>query len=205
MSISRSRAKVYVETDTKVTFDVAEAPSRGVRSLQTGGASGAGPSWSGPSSNQTCAAEPGDVLLQTDRPVLLVPPGIRRLKAARVLVAWKDTRKARRAMQDALPLLRHAERVRVLAICEGQEEMDSAGSGAVDVARFLLRQSVGAEGHAHHGDGAAAAQLLRAAREWGADFIVAGSYGHARMREWAFGGVTHDLLRQRKLCCLLSH
>ena len=35
--------------------------------------------------------------------------------------------------------------------------------------------------------------------------IVAGAYGHGRLREWAFGGVTRDLLSYAPLCCLMSH
>ena len=41
--------------------------------------------------------------------------------------------------------------------------------------------------------------------EYGADFIVAGAYGHARLREWMFGGFTHDLLYRSPLCSFLAH
>ena len=37
-----------------------------------------------------------------------------------------------------------------------------------------------------------------------ADLVVAGSYGHSRLREWAFGGVTKQLLIGSRLA-LLSH
>ena len=39
----------------------------------------------------------------------------------------------------------------------------------------------------------------------GADLIVTGGYGHSRMREWIFGGVTRDLLARMPVCCLLAH
>ena len=39
----------------------------------------------------------------------------------------------------------------------------------------------------------------------GADLIVAGAYGHSRIREWAFGGVTRDLLLQDHRCTLVAH
>ncbi|RZM09135.1 MAG: universal stress protein, partial [Sphingomonas sp.] len=38
-----------------------------------------------------------------------------------------------------------------------------------------------------------------------ADLVVAGAYGHSRIREWAFGGVTRDLLLRDRRCTLLSH
>ena len=46
---------------------------------------------------------------------------------------------------------------------------------------------------------------LRIFSAHGADLVVAGGYGHARLREWAFGGVTRDLLSRCPVCCLLSH
>ncbi len=32
-----------------------------------------------------------------------------------------------------------------------------------------------------------------------------GAYGHSRLREWTFGGVTRDLIRRSPVCCLMSH
>ena len=46
---------------------------------------------------------------------------------------------------------------------------------------------------------------MDAASEQAADLLVAGAYGHGRLREWAFGGVTRDLLAYAPICCLMSH
>ena len=62
--------------------------------------------------------DPGTLMLRSGRPVLAVPPGVDSLKGRRVLVAWKDTREARRAIQDALPFLHQADEVIVTEICE---------------------------------------------------------------------------------------
>jgi nucleotide-binding universal stress UspA family protein len=160
----------------------------------------------GSSDGFSVALSPGDVVLQAGRPVLAVPPGIDRLEAARVLVAWKDTREARRAVQDALPLLRGAGQVTVMEICEEEEKVGPAAARAQDVARYLLRHGVGAQGIARRaGEDGAAAQIALAARAEGADLVVSGAYGHARLREWVFGGVTRELLRNAAHCCLLSH
>ena len=48
-------------------------------------------------------------------------------------------------------------------------------------------------------------QLLSRARELEADLIVCGGYGHSRLREWAFGGVTRHLLGHMTVPTLLSH
>jgi hypothetical protein len=58
----------------------------------------------------------GDLIMQVGRPVLVVPQGPKALALAQVLVAWKDTRETRRAVLDALPLLKKAARVTLAEI-----------------------------------------------------------------------------------------
>ena len=53
--------------------------------------------------------------------------------------------------------------------------------------------------------GSGAAQLIRVAQEERADLLVAGAYGHSRLGEWIFGGMTRDLLSTSPICCLMSH
>jgi nucleotide-binding universal stress UspA family protein len=53
--------------------------------------------------------------------------------------------------------------------------------------------------------GDAVEQLARHASDIEADIIVAGAYGHTRMREWIFGGVTRDLVAASRRCSFLSH
>jgi nucleotide-binding universal stress UspA family protein len=77
---------------------------------------------------------------------------------------------------------------------------------ADDVVRYLARYKVqvGPTIVAHH-KGSVADELVRLAKAEGADLIVAGAYGHSRLGEWVFGGVTRDLLSTSPVCCLLSH
>ena len=53
--------------------------------------------------------------------------------------------------------------------------------------------------------GNAVEQLASHASDIGADVIVVGAFGHTRLREWVFGGVTRELLAECPVCCLLSH
>ncbi|WP_018263605.1 universal stress protein [Methylobacterium sp. WSM2598] len=145
--------------------------------------------------------EPGPVLMEAGRPVLVVPPGIDRLRAARVVVAWKDRPEARRAVSGALPFITAADQVFVAtAGAEARFE------GAEDVAGHLARH--GAHVTAHfltcHAR-SAADEILRFAERQDADLVVMGAYGHSRLREWMFGGATHDALRTAPLCLLMSH
>lgn len=144
---------------------------------------------------------PSDIVMELGRPILVVPPGVPCLKARSVVVAWKDTREARRAVQDALPLLVRAEMVSVLSVGADPED-----DGAQDVCGYLAHFGISAravqrpEGGRH-----VVEEITTLARQQDADLIVAGAYGHSRLREWIFGGVTQDLIETTPVCCLLSH
>jgi nucleotide-binding universal stress UspA family protein len=47
--------------------------------------------------------------------------------------------------------------------------------------------------------------LVRFVKDANMDVLIAGAYGHSRLGEWAFGGVTRDLLAGSPICCLFSH
>ncbi|MFH6783276.1 MULTISPECIES: universal stress protein [Methylobacterium] len=144
---------------------------------------------------------PGALLMEAGRPVLVAPPGLERLAPKRVVVAWKDTREARRAVHDALPLLVGAERVCVVAVGP-----DAHHGGAEATARYLSGHGLTATTHLLPGPVLSVAdELLRFCEREGADLLATGAYGHSRLREWVFGGVTRDLLRTTPLCCLMSH
>jgi hypothetical protein len=70
---------------------------------------------------------------------------------------------------------------------------------------WLQRHEVAAVPMASLVVGDDAADLSELAHEHDADLIVAGAYGHSRLQEWAFGGVTRDLLTRKNRCVLLSH
>jgi nucleotide-binding universal stress UspA family protein len=53
--------------------------------------------------------------------------------------------------------------------------------------------------------GSGAEQLIDIAQEERADLLVTGAYGHSRLGEWMFGGVTRELLGTSPICCLMSH
>jgi len=47
--------------------------------------------------------------------------------------------------------------------------------------------------------------LLRLAKEVNADLIVTGAYGHSRLGDWMFGGMTRGLLKGATCCLTMSH
>jgi nucleotide-binding universal stress UspA family protein len=151
------------------------------------------------------AFDPGVTILRAGRPVLLVPDDVDALEARRVVVAWKDSRESRRAVQDALPLLRDASEVMIVEVCEYGMELQGQKS-VEDVAGYLRRHKVTVGAMAYlHTEQSVAGEILRFAKDEGADLIVAGGYGRSRLGEWMFGGVTRDLLADSPMCCLFSH
>ena len=75
-----------------------------------------------------------------------------------------------------------------------------------DVVRYLDRHQVRADSRVLPlEEESVAKQLVRAAREEGADLLVAGAYGHSRLGEWVFAGITRELLTAAPICCLFCH
>jgi nucleotide-binding universal stress UspA family protein len=147
----------------------------------------------------------GELVLRAGRPLLVVPEGLDRVSLKCVVVAWKDTREARRAVSDALPLLHVAELVLVIEMVEKPTERAAAKARVADVSAWLVRRGIAATSVATRELIGVPGQLDIIAQDEGADIIVAGAYGHTRFSEWVFGGVTRDLIRLGKRCALLSH
>ncbi len=146
----------------------------------------------------------GDLIMQAGRPILVVPPALDAHALDRVVVGWKDTREARRAVVDALPLLRKAVQV-VVAEMAVNADFSVAHQRVQAVVDWLQRHGVLAEPRVVLSSGDDAAGLDTLAEEEGAGVIVAGAYGHSRLREWALGGVTRRLLQHAGRYLLVSH
>lgn len=149
--------------------------------------------------------EPAEAILRMGRPTIIAPEHVSELKADRIVVGWKDTREARLAILHALPFFGQASEVVIIELCLASEQ-DVARRRVQDVANYLsLRDTkcrtdtrvYTAETDADH--------LLRLAKEARADLIVTGAYGHSRMGEWMFGGMTRDLLKKAPCCLMMSH
>ena len=145
--------------------------------------------------------------LAAGRPVLVVPYAFeRRPVGHRVLVAWNASREAGRAVSDALPLLKRAGHVHVVAF---QPEKSSAAHGAepgADIALYLARHGVKVTVSRYDApDVDIGNQLLSRAFDLSADLIVMGAWGHSRLREFVLGGVTRTLLETMTVPVLMAH
>ena len=148
--------------------------------------------------------EVSDLIMRSGRPVLLAPARATGLKLTRALVCWKDSREARRAVADALPMLKASRAVDVVELV-GRHEIERAQARVADVGEWLHRHGVEANCFTIPLAGVESVHLAAIAQDLEADLIVAGAFGHSRLREWAFGGVTQDLLTRSERCTLVSH
>jgi nucleotide-binding universal stress UspA family protein len=158
----------------------------------------------------TGAIAPDRVVLETGRPALIVPyagtfDGI----GTRVLVAWNASPQAARAVSDALPLLARAKHVTVLTVdpftvltAPGEDTQSSE----TILLRRLARHGIKAEpqgvppGELHPAD-----MLLSSAADAGADLIVMGIFGHSRLRELVFGGISRNMLGHMTMPLFVAH
>ncbi len=148
--------------------------------------------------------DPGAIILDTGRPVLVVPRQIDHLEVSRVFIAWKDTREARRAIRDALPFLKQAKKVCIaVAKTPGAGDTDAQ---VADVMQYLgWHQITNVEQISTVADDSEETLLVDLAKQHHIDLIVAGAYGRTRLSEWIFGGVTRYLLVNSPIPCLFSN
>ena len=147
----------------------------------------------------------GSILAESGRPVVVVP-GIQRESARfeRIVAAWDGSASAARAIGDAAPLLARAKHVEIVA-ANAAVLSQPVVYGGERIARRFARLGVEASFRRLPGGGDAANLLLSYAADSGADMIVAGGYGHSRLREALVGGVTRTLLGSMTVPVLMSH
>ncbi|HKT19283.1 MAG TPA: universal stress protein [Stellaceae bacterium] len=150
---------------------------------------------------------PEEVLLHSGRPLVIIPyAGTFPTVAQNVLVAWKPTAEAARAIGDALPLLQSAKKVTVVTVNPERGSDTEPGIPVADISLHLARHDIRVEGATTVADDIATADvLLNQVADIGADFLVMGGYGHPRAREVMFGGVTRQILSQMTVPVLMAH
>jgi nucleotide-binding universal stress UspA family protein len=153
-----------------------------------------------------CDAAFDGALFNSGKPLLYAPPTWRGgALGRRVIVGWAPKREAARALGDAAPFLESAEKVRVVTVDAAPEYGSSAPPG-LDVSAHLARHGLDVELRQVDGMGREPADaLIDEARALEADMIVMGGYGHSRLREFVFGGVTRAMKRKCPLPVLMSH
>lgn len=144
------------------------------------------------------------VLMDSGRPLIVVPQRRETFTDGRIIVAWDGSAKAARALNDALPFLRAAAQVELVSIT-GEKDLTHAVPGA-EIAPHLTRHGVKVNVLALPAMKGDVAETLRNhARLTRADMIVMGAYVHSRLREMVLGGTTQSLLRNTPVPLFLSY
>lgn len=147
---------------------------------------------------------PEAVMTATGKPALVVPYA--NMPAAfgeTVVIAWKETREAARAVTGALPLLQRAAAVHVLTWARSTPGTEGS---RLDLASYLALHGVKARWHDQGKEPAFLGEiLLSLAFDLEADLLVMGCYGHSRAREWVLGGASRTILRSMTVPVLMAH
>ncbi len=147
------------------------------------------------------------LVLETGRPILVVPyAGEFTNVGKRVVVAWDTGRESVRAVNDAIPLMQNAKKVKVIAINPHKKGKKHGEIPADDITRHLKRHGIKAEADHFSTKGIDEGSLiLNTAADEQADLLVMGAYGHHRFRELILGGVTRAIFEQMTMPVLMSH
>lgn len=150
---------------------------------------------------------PERMVIESGRPVLIIPHAGRFPEIGkRVTVAWNMRREASRAVFDALPLLKAAERVRIVWVNPQREPELAKDLPGTDIANTLARHGVTCEvATAVASDISVGDVILSGLTDDSADLLVMGAWGHSRMREIVFGGATRHILAHMTVPVLMAH
>lgn len=143
------------------------------------------------------------LILGAGRPVLDVAQNATAFACEKIVIGWKDTREARRAAADAMPFLQRAKHV--LAVTVGEGDRAAERRSLDDLLVWLAGHGVTASGDLIENKEGLDDVLESTSRTYQADLVVSGAYGHSRMREWLFGGMTRNLLEANTLNRLFSN
>ena len=146
-------------------------------------------------------------LVDTGRPVLVVPPGMTVESLTdighKITISWNGSAEAGRAVAAAMPIIHVSDHVRILT---ADSEHSRAAEGAPELARYLAWHGVTADIQTvHAGNRIIGELLLKECTDAGANLLVLGAYTHSRLRQLVFGGVTRHVLANADLPLFMVH
>ena len=142
-----------------------------------------------------------DLIVRSGKPVFAVPADCSRLDLDSAFVAWDGSPCAAAALRAAVPLLQKTGQVTIFEVEDG-----SITTPAEDAASYLSRHGVHAQiRRIGTMDSGAGGTLLAEANSGLFGYAVMGGYGHWRVVEAMFGGVTRSMLNQSAIPVFLAH
>jgi nucleotide-binding universal stress UspA family protein len=144
----------------------------------------------------------GGLAVSARCPILALPATADRFPVeGRAMVCWDGGHESANALRAAVPLLARAAKVDVVTVTE-----KSDGFPSTDALRYLSHYGIHAELHERERGSLSIEEVLEeCASDMAADWMVLGAYGHSRLRETMFGGVTRYFIEDGTLPLLLAH
>lgn len=141
------------------------------------------------------------------KPCLMLPRWTRPHSwGRRVFIAWKGTPEAARAVAGALPFIRKAETVRICCANPRGAREGEDDQSLNRLATYLMRHGAKVEPVVTATSWEGAEKLIESEIEgFNADLVVMGAYGHSRLREMIFGGLTERMIKNANAAVLLAH
>ncbi len=160
----------------------------------------------GPTSDWPHALLEG-ALFQSGRPVFIVPAGWQTSPVgSRIMVCWKPTREAARALTAARDLLQQADRVMVAIAGSQLPQADQTTREGADLVAHLVRKELDVSLLAVNASPRSEAEaILEQAMRVRADLLVMGGYGRSAASQFFFGGVTREMLASSNIPLLMAH
>ncbi|QIQ86691.1 universal stress protein [Erythrobacter sp.] len=148
----------------------------------------------------------GELVLKAPAPVFVIPKDTKRLDLSQpALVAWNGSSEACVALRAAVPLLKHASKVYLATVSEDSER-ERFDFPPTEGAKYLSRHGIASEIiEIPRGEAQISDTLFSAAQVRECGFMVMGAYGHSRLAEMLFGGVTRRSLSDPQMPILLAH
>jgi nucleotide-binding universal stress UspA family protein len=147
---------------------------------------------------------PQELLLRTGGPLLFMPYTLRgSFKASRIGICWDGSRLAARALRDAMPLLAQADTLTAITLNASKVPAEASPG---ELAKHLARNGMPISTISLESDWSQVQpSILSIAADESIDLLVMGGYGHSRMQETVFGGVTREMFRSMTIPVLMSH
>jgi nucleotide-binding universal stress UspA family protein len=144
----------------------------------------------------------GSTVIHAPAPVIAVSPESRGIAVTgAALIAWDGSQESAVAMRAAIPMLKLADSVDILTVEEKQIEYT-----ARNAATFLSRHGIVSEVLERGAGGNSVESVIRGVlAERRSAWLVQGGYGHSRLRQTLFGGVTRGLLADAPVPLVMAH
>ncbi|UGX91144.1 universal stress protein [Bradyrhizobium barranii subsp. barranii] len=147
---------------------------------------------------------PKELLLQAGGPLLFIPYTFRgAFKAARVGICWDGSRPAARALRDAMPFITDADALTTITLNASEVPPDASSERLL---AHLARKGLPAKTVSLQSERRdLQASILSIAADESLDLLIMGGYGHSRLQETVFGGVTRAMFHSMTVPVLMSH